>query len=417
MTGVLQTPEQLCEVLGLPFSEQQLAAITAPLEPGVIIAGAGSGKTTVMAARVVWLVGSGQLAPEQVLGLTFTRKAAAELSARVRTALQRAGVIDDTGVDEAGEQLVLTYDAFAARLVAEHGLRIGVESDPVMITGASRYRLAARVVTNAAGPFEHLASFAPVTLTERLLKLDSDLTSHLVSAAEVGAHAREFRTALAEAPLNRYRREYASVRQARAITEQRLELLGLTTAYAELKRSLGYVEFADQMAVAAELARRVPAVSEAPTRAVQPSGVSDTVQAPSPSSVVIAISAGSGRRGPYLGRGANPSSNSSMPSLASAGENHNSSGRGARPSLAAIASTAWMVVSWHCRRVQACRGGGASNRKNCTSRSSGAAAKALSRSTRPSSSHSSRSTDAAASASTSASGRGATPRTFAVAQR
>ena len=262
MTGLLQTPEQLCEVLGLPFSEQQLAAITAPLEPGVIIAGAGSGKTTVMAARVVWLVGSGQLAPEQVLGLTFTRKAAAELSARVRTALQRAGVIDDTGVDEAGEQLVLTYDAFAARLVAEHGLRIGVESDPVMITGASRYRLAARVVTNAAGPFEHLASFAPVTLTERLLKLDSDLTSHLVSAAEVGAHAREFRTALAEAPLNRYRREYASVRQARAITEQRRELLGLTTAYAELKRSLGYVEFADQMAVAAELARRVPAVSE-----------------------------------------------------------------------------------------------------------------------------------------------------------
>ena len=262
MTGVLRTPEQLCEVLGLPFSEQQLAAITAPLEPGVIIAGAGSGKTTVMAARVVWLVGSGQLAPEQVLGLTFTRKAAAELSARVRTALQRAGVIDGSGVDEAGEQLVLTYDAFAARLVAEHGLRIGVESDPVMITGASRYRLAARVVTNAAGPFEQLAAYAPVTLTERLLKLDSDLTSHLVIAAEVGAHAREFRTALAEAPLNRYRREYASVRTARAITEQRLELLGLTTAYAELKRSLGYVEFADQMAVAAELARRVPAVSE-----------------------------------------------------------------------------------------------------------------------------------------------------------
>ena len=262
MSGGIRTPEKLCDVLGLPFSEQQLAAITAPLEPGVIIAGAGSGKTTVMAARVVWLVGSGQLAPEQVLGLTFTRKAAAELSARVRAALQRAGVIDDSGVDEAGEQLVLTYDAFAARLVAEHGLRIGVESDPVMITGASRYRLAARVVTNAAGPFEYLASFTPTTLTERLLKLDSDLTSHLVSADEVGTHAREFLTALAEAPLSRQRREYASVRTARAITGQRLDLLGLPTAYAELKRRLGYVEFADQMAVAAELARRVPAVSE-----------------------------------------------------------------------------------------------------------------------------------------------------------
>lgn len=261
MTAVLTNPQELSDVLGLPFSDQQLEAITAPLQPGVIIAGAGSGKTTVMAARVVWLVGSGQLAPEEVLGLTFTRKAAAELSARVRGALERAGVVDADGVDEAGEQLILTYDAFAARLVAEHGLRIGVESDPVMITGASRYRLAARVVTNAAGPFEQLGGYTPATLTDRLLKLDSDLTSHLVGADQVGAHARDFLTALDEAPLNRYGREYASVRSARAVTEQRLELLGLTAAYAQLKRRLGYVEFADQMAVAAELARRVPSVS------------------------------------------------------------------------------------------------------------------------------------------------------------
>ena len=51
------------------------------------MAGAGSGKTTVMAARVVWLVGTGQVAPEQVLGLTFTNKAAGELAERVRKAL------------------------------------------------------------------------------------------------------------------------------------------------------------------------------------------------------------------------------------------------------------------------------------------------------------------------------------------
>ena len=176
----LTSPDQLSDLLGLQFSAQQLAAITAPLQPGVIIAGAGSGKTTVMAARVVWLVGSRQVAPEQVLGLTFTRKAAAELSARVRAALQRAGVVAVDGVDEAGEQLVLTYDAFAARLVSEHGLRIGVESDPVMITGASRYRLAARVVTNAAGPFEHLSGFVPVTLGPRVLRAETAALAALV---------------------------------------------------------------------------------------------------------------------------------------------------------------------------------------------------------------------------------------------
>ena len=58
-------PEQVSQALGIPFSDQQLAAICAPLEPGVVIAGAGSGKTAVMAARVVWLVGTGQVDAEQ----------------------------------------------------------------------------------------------------------------------------------------------------------------------------------------------------------------------------------------------------------------------------------------------------------------------------------------------------------------
>ena len=58
----IRTPGQLVNALQIPFSDEQLSAITAPLEPAVIIAGAGSGKTTVMAARVVWLVGTGQVA-------------------------------------------------------------------------------------------------------------------------------------------------------------------------------------------------------------------------------------------------------------------------------------------------------------------------------------------------------------------
>lgn len=155
----------LMDALDISFSTEQLDAITAPLEPGVIIAGAGSGKTTVMAARVVWLVGIGVVRPEEVLGLTFTRKAAAELSQRVRSALLRSGLIADRGVDESGEQLIMTYDAFAARLVAEHGLRLGFEADPTMISGATRYRLASRVVKAAAGPFEFISRLRPATVT------------------------------------------------------------------------------------------------------------------------------------------------------------------------------------------------------------------------------------------------------------
>ncbi|WP_051214894.1 ATP-dependent helicase [Granulicoccus phenolivorans] len=258
----LRTPDELCEALGIPFSDQQLAAITAPLEPAVIIAGAGSGKTTVMAARVVWLVGTGQVRPEEVLGLTFTRKAAAELSARVRAALVRADVLNNDGVDEAGEQVVMTYDAFAARLVSEHGMRIGVDTDPVMITGATRYRLAARVVKNAAGPFEALSRLRPSSITERVLGLDSDMQSHLVSAADLDADARAYRMELLSAPPKRGGGRYKQIDDALATLDERLELAGLVTQYQRLKRELGVVEFSDQMAVAADLVGRVPVVGE-----------------------------------------------------------------------------------------------------------------------------------------------------------
>jgi DNA helicase-2/ATP-dependent DNA helicase PcrA len=256
-----ESTDDLIEALGIPFSLQQLTAITAPLEPGVIIAGAGSGKTTVMAARVVWLVGTGQVRPEEVLGLTFTRKAAAELSGRVRSALLRAGVIDEQGVDEAGEQVIMTYDAFAARLVIEHGLRLGVESESTMITGAARFRLASRVVEAAAGPFEQISRLRPQTVTERVLQLESDLQQHLVPTSALDRHARHWRLAFQSAPVNNRGAMYAEVKRALAALDERLELASLVDDYQALKRRLDVVEFADQMAVAARLATQVPEVS------------------------------------------------------------------------------------------------------------------------------------------------------------
>ena len=114
----LTDPEQLKELLGIPFTPEQTACITAPPAPQVIVAGAGSGKTTVMAARVVWLVGTGQVAPEQVLGLTFTNKAAGELAERVRKALIKAGVTDpETVLPSAGESTPTVGAALAGGVV------------------------------------------------------------------------------------------------------------------------------------------------------------------------------------------------------------------------------------------------------------------------------------------------------------
>ena len=97
-------PGHLARLLGLPEpTAEQAEVIAAPLEPLAVIAGAGSGKSETMAARLVWLVANGMVRPERVLGLTFTRKAAAELGQRVRArlaGLRRAG-LDVTGGDPA----------------------------------------------------------------------------------------------------------------------------------------------------------------------------------------------------------------------------------------------------------------------------------------------------------------------------
>ena len=157
----------------------------------------------------------------------------------------------------------MTYDAFAARLVAEHGLRLGFEADPTMISGATRYRLASRVVKAAAGPFEFISRLRPATVTERVLRLDADLQQHLVDVDDLDGHARDLLLGLASAPLNNRGNVYVDVKKATIACQERLELASLVRDYQDLKRRLGLVEFADQMAIAARLAIEVPQVSSA----------------------------------------------------------------------------------------------------------------------------------------------------------
>lgn len=256
-SALLATPGQLVDALQIPFSDEQLEAITAPLEPAVVVAGAGSGKTTVMAARVVWLVGTGQVRPEEVLGLTFTRKAAAELAERISAALERAGVVH--GAADDGAELVMTYDSFAARLISEFGLRIGIERDPVMVTGASRYRLASRVVADAAGPFHKISRLRHHSIPERILALDAEMQSHLVDADQVVTATLRAQVAFEQAPLFRGR-TMRDIRAAIDAGAERLELLQLVGAYQELKQRLGVVEFADQLREAVRLVGEVPGV-------------------------------------------------------------------------------------------------------------------------------------------------------------
>ncbi|MEV7392469.1 UvrD-helicase domain-containing protein [Streptomyces sp. NPDC091215] len=251
MSALITDPEQLKELLGIPFTPEQTACITAPPAPQVIVAGAGSGKTTVMAARVVWLVGTGQVAPEQVLGLTFTNKAAGELAERVRKALVKAGVTDPDAIDPdnpPGEPVISTYHAFAGRLLTDHGLRIGLEPTSRLLADATRYQLAARVLREAPGPYPALTrSFAD--LVSDLLTLDSELAEHLVRPEDLRTWDAGLLNTLAGAKLSN-----ADLRKVPETAAARRELAGLVLRYRTAKRERDLLDFGDQIALSASLA-------------------------------------------------------------------------------------------------------------------------------------------------------------------
>ncbi len=253
---VLDDEEQLGAVLGMRFAKEQLAAITAPLGPSAIIAGAGSGKTTVMAARVVWLVGRGLVGPDQVLGLTFSNKAAAELGARVRTALSllSAAPPRERRPDEGAEPRIATYHAYAAGLVAEHGLRLGLEPDLRLVTDASCYQRAARVIAGCTARLPTLSTDV-ASLVRDVVRLDGQLWDHLVDLEELLEFERELCERLAGVEQRRH------VGETLATSRKREELAELVARYRAAKAADGVTDFSEQMAHGAWLATRSPVVS------------------------------------------------------------------------------------------------------------------------------------------------------------
>ncbi|HPU12390.1 MAG TPA: ATP-dependent DNA helicase [Aeromicrobium sp.] len=245
---LIRDTEHLKEVLDIPFSPDQLAAITAdPAIPQAIIAGAGAGKTAVMAARVVWLVGHLGLDPDRILGLTFTAKAAAELAGRVRKSLELVGDFSDYG-----EPTVSTYHAFAGTLIAEHGLRLGIEPDLRVLADATRFQLAARVVREHRGPLSYVSSWVPLVIGD-LLALDGQLAEHLVSPEAVRDfdQARIDEVAALAKPL-KWNTELADA------CRKRDELTVLVQEYREAKTAAAVMDFSDQMAWGAQLAELAP---------------------------------------------------------------------------------------------------------------------------------------------------------------
>ena len=97
----------------------QREAVTAGDGPLLVLAGAGSGKTRVIAYRVAWLLGRRELSPRNLLAVTFTNKAAGEMARRVANLLMPVGL---------KPPLIATFHAVCVRVLRQHGSHVGLPS-------------------------------------------------------------------------------------------------------------------------------------------------------------------------------------------------------------------------------------------------------------------------------------------------
>lgn len=257
MERPFEDPDVLAAALGQEHrpTSQQRDVITSGLSPQLVVAGAGSGKTATMADRVVWLVANGLASPEEILGVTFTRKAAGELAERLRGHLRRLrGVLHQGPDGDLGmEPSVSTYHSFAKTLVAEQGMRIGLEPDAPVWGPAQCWQLATRVVDAYDGPHQHLHS-SHATLVEGVLGYASQAAEHLVNPAETAQWLLERADGLEELPMGATARSKKPTQEIDRLRTH-ATVARLAADYQVAKARRGIMDFGDLVGFAARLAQ------------------------------------------------------------------------------------------------------------------------------------------------------------------
>lgn len=297
----------IASALGLPSpTDAQKAVIEAPPAPALVVAGAGSGKTETMSGRVVWLVANGHVSPSEILGLTFTRKAAGELAERIAARLERIGELADRGLlphltrivesgeltrahaatergahavrravlDElaeryrtgwsptTGQQMrgvldrprVSTYNAFADQIVREHAARIGRDPEAALLSDSASWLIVRDIVMGADEAGLDEIDNGLNTIIERVKSLAGDVLDHRADVAAVAEYAAGLGDAVAAIATNE------DARSAAGNLRSLGRLLQLVEEYGTEKQRRGALDFADQVTGAIEIIERSPQV-------------------------------------------------------------------------------------------------------------------------------------------------------------
>ncbi len=152
----------------------QREAVTFGDGPLLVLAGAGSGKTRVIAYRIAWLIGARGLSPRNALAVTFTNKAAEEMARRVDDLLLPVGLTSP---------LIATFHSACVRMLRQHGKHIGLKPEFVIYDEDDRLALVKACMKE--GELAERA-FTPSAAVHRI----SHLKNHMVGVAEALRDAR-----------------------------------------------------------------------------------------------------------------------------------------------------------------------------------------------------------------------------------
>jgi DNA helicase-2/ATP-dependent DNA helicase PcrA len=159
------------------LNPEQQRAITTTEGPVLILAGAGSGKTRVLAHRVAYLVGVRGVKPWQILAVTFTNKAAAELRARI------TGLVGE----EAGREVAMgTFHAMCARVLRRDGAAIGLDPHFVVYDSADQQALMKQILKDEDLPIT--GEYKPVSILGSVSRAKNEMLDAAFLAANAHTH-------------------------------------------------------------------------------------------------------------------------------------------------------------------------------------------------------------------------------------
>ena len=223
------------------LSDEQQAVVDYPLLPLRVSAGAGTGKTTTVSYRMARLVASEGVPPEQLLGLTFTNKAAEELSRKIQEVLSNRG-------DPLRDVQVNTYHGFCSQVLTEFGAVLGMERNPPLIGAAQTRQLIKRVIReNALSGLDNTDMFY---LPGAIIRFSSSLADHLVEPHRIDEDMLAARIPRLDSTDFRRKSDLGDYERLAASFAKRRGMVEAAHGYHDYKRRLGVVDYGDLIVLA-----------------------------------------------------------------------------------------------------------------------------------------------------------------------